>query len=238
MANNSIAAYRAQIGLFNINTSKNDSKIKNWVYILRSFSDIIFVLTFINFAFLIVSKYCALTMSKICLDGLFSTIFGENSRKFTSISHHFLEILIKKLLKNCVVFLVKFMQISSFVLNFNSSVFTKCSLRTLASIFSSPLLNFFFSIKIAKFLIMCGDVESNPGFTFMQWNCNSLPAHNFTRVTLIEAYNTLHNFDLIALSETALRPDHQNKPLEIKGYSIIRNDLPTGDTHGGVMIYQ
>ena len=84
---------------------------------------------------------------------------------------------------------------------------------------------------------MCGDVESNPGFTFMQWNCNYLPAHNFTRVTLIGAYNTLHNFDLIALSETALRPDHQNKPLEIKGYSIIRNDLPTGDTHGGVMIY-
>ena len=48
------------------------------------------------------------------------------------------------------------------------------------------LILMLFSIKMAKFLVHCGDIESNPGFEFMQWNCNSLPAHNLSRIPLIE----------------------------------------------------
>ena len=236
MANNSLAAYRAQIGLFLCNVSKNNSKIKNWVYVLRSLNDIILVLTFIFLTLLIVSRYLVVTMFKMCLNGLFSTIFEENSPK---LSNTFYAILIKFMTKNLMTNLLK---IKSCVPNFLKQISKSASKISVSAflsltILSAIILAFFFSIKIAKFLVNCGDIESNPGFTFMQWNCNSLPAHDYTRVSLIEAYNTLHNFDLIALSETALRPDHQNKPLEIKGYSIIRNDLPTGDTHGGVMIY-
>ena len=173
-------------------------------------------------------------MFKMCLNGLFSTIFEENSKlinTFYAILIKFTTNLMTNLLKikSCVPNFLK--QISKSASKISASAFLSLT------ILSAIILAFFFSIKIAKFLVNCGDIESNPGFTFMQWNCNSLPAHDYTRVSLIEAYNTLHNFDLIALSETALRPDHQNKPLEIKGYSIIRNDLPTGDTHGGVMIY-
>ena len=86
---------------------------------------------------------------------------------------------------------------------------------------------------------MGGDVEINPGdtFDFMQWNCNSLVAHQYSRIPLIEAYSSLHKLQIIALCKTALKPEHNNTDIEIDGYSIIRNDLPVGDSHGGVMIY-
>ena len=92
---------------------------------------------------------------------------------------------------------------------------------------------------MAKCLIICGDVEINPGdtFDFMQWNCNSLVAHQYSRIPLIEAYSSLHKLQIIALCETELKPEHNNTDIEIDGYSIIRNDLPVGDSHGGVMIY-
>ena len=101
------------------------------------------------------------------------------------------------------------------------------------------LICLIFSIKMAKCLIICGDVEINPGdtFDFMQWNCNSLVAHQYSRIPLIEAYSSLHKLQIIALCETALKPEHNNTDIEIDGYSIIRNDLPVGDSHGGVMIY-
>jgi len=62
-------------------------------------------------------------------------------------------------------------------------------------------------------------------------------AHNFARIGLIQSYNAIHNFNLIAITETALTTDVPNEKLEIPGYNILRNDLPTQDTHGGVMIY-
>ena len=105
----------------------------------------------------------------------------------------------------------------------------------------TSIICIYFSIKIQDLLYICGDIELNPGdyFTFMHWNCNSLPAHDFSRVSLIESYNSLHNFNLIALSETALKKNVDNKVIELPGYSIIRNDLPDDGVthHGGVMIY-
>ena len=54
-------------------------------------------------------------------------------------------------------------------------------------------------------LFVCGDVELNPGpkntrtsynFSRCNWNLNSLPAHDFSKLSLIEAYNTPHNFGM------------------------------------------
>ena len=46
-------------------------------------------------------------------------------------------------------------------------------------------------------LLLCGDVELNPGpkhktgekFTICQWNLNSIVAHNFAKLFLLKAYN-------------------------------------------------
>ena len=47
----------------------------------------------------------------------------------------------------------------------------------------------------------------------------------------------MHNFNLIAISESSLTPDIPDEQIEIPGYISLRNDLPTEDTHGGVLIY-
>ena len=71
----------------------------------------------------------------------------------------------------------------------------------------------------------------------MHWNLNSLPAHDFSRIPLIQAYNSIHNFHLIAITETALKDSIPNDKIDIPGYSPIRCDLPNNDSHGGVLIY-
>ena len=85
-------------------------------------------------------------------------------------------------------------------------------------------------------LLLCGDVEVNPGpkqntakkFSFCHWNLNSIAAHNFPKLLLLKTYNSIHKFDIIFLSETYLDsnilPDDSN--LEILGYNLVRSDHP------------
>ena len=53
-----------------------------------------------------------------------------------------------------------------------------------------------------------GNIESNPGplvnnfLKFFHWNLNSICARKTVKIPQIEAYGSLHKFDLIAISET------------------------------------
>ena len=59
-------------------------------------------------------------------------------------------------------------------------------------------------------IILSNDIHLNPGpdnknnFNFMAWNLNSLAKDNFKRVGLIEAHNSIFNYDLISICETSL----------------------------------
>ena len=59
-------------------------------------------------------------------------------------------------------------------------------------------------------IIFSNDVETNPGdfvnnfFTFSNWNLNSLAKDDFYRVKLLEAHNSIHNYDFISICETSL----------------------------------
>ena len=60
-------------------------------------------------------------------------------------------------------------------------------------------------------IILSNDVHINPGrqfqnnfFNFMAWNVNSLAKENFQRVHLIEAHNSIFNYDLLSICETSL----------------------------------
>ena len=55
-------------------------------------------------------------------------------------------------------------------------------------------------------IIISNDVHLNPGpqyqnnfFNFMSWNVNSIAKDNFQRVQLIEAHNSIFNYDLISI---------------------------------------
>ena len=57
---------------------------------------------------------------------------------------------------------------------------------------------------VFRTILLSGDVESNPGpetLDFCTWNLNSITAHDFLRVSLIEAYNSVYNYDLIGIVE-------------------------------------
>ena len=58
-------------------------------------------------------------------------------------------------------------------------------------------------------LILSGNVHENPGpidcnLKFFHWNLDSITARDNTKISLIEAYNSVFNYDLIAISDTRL----------------------------------
>ena len=56
---------------------------------------------------------------------------------------------------------------------------------------------------------------------------------------MLEAYNAIHNYDIICLSETFLNSSTSKDVPEIKlqGYELIRSDHPNDTKRGGVCIY-
>ena len=76
-------------------------------------------------------------------------------------------------------------------------------------------------------ILISNDIEQNPGpgyhsnfFNFMNWNLNSLATNNFARVQLIEAHNSLHNYDLISICETSLTDSMVPNVPELDGYTF------------------
>ena len=94
-------------------------------------------------------------------------------------------------------------------------------------------------------LVNSGDIETNPGprksspIKFCHWNLNVLAAHDHFKVTLIEAFITTHNFNILCLSETFLDStiDLNDENVNIDGYSILRADHPSNNKRRGVCIY-
>ena len=86
-------------------------------------------------------------------------------------------------------------------------------------------------------LMLCRDIKLNPGqrpysgqsFSICHWNLNSIAAHNFSKISLLRAYNAIHNYDIIYLSDTYINPDtlSNSDNLKIPGYELIRVDHPS-----------
>ena len=91
-------------------------------------------------------------------------------------------------------------------------------LSSVARLLLSSYYNIIFFLQICTFLpfirlalIISGDIESNPGpenlcnqnLSLCHWNLNGIAANNFIKISLLEAYNTIHNFDLICISDSA-----------------------------------
>ena len=75
--------------------------------------------------------------------------------------------------------------------------------------------------------------------SFYHWNINSFSGHNYAQVPLLQAFNTLHKFDLICLSETYLDSSisTEEKFLMIDGYKLLHADHPSYTKRDGVIIY-
>ena len=120
-------------------------------------------------------------------------------------------------------------------------------LTTVPSFFNLDILSLFtlYFFLISGLLLLCGDVESNPGpkvrqiLSVIHWNLNSLSVHDYIKLSSLQAFNTLHKFDLICISETFFDSSisSDNPSLALNGYRLIRSDHPNNIKRGGVCIY-
>ena len=90
-------------------------------------------------------------------------------------------------------------------------------------------------------IVISNDTERNPGdnnlFTFCNWNLNSLTKDNFGRLNLLEAHNSLFNYDIISLCETNLNDTIELPINPLNGFNSIYSHHPSGNKHGGVALF-
>ena len=94
-------------------------------------------------------------------------------------------------------------------------------------------------------LLKHGDVEINPEprkketrfFSCLHRNINSILAHN--KLTLLQAYNTIHQYDILCISETYLDSSISNDDttLSLPGYNFARSYHRDNVKRGGVCLY-
>ena len=75
--------------------------------------------------------------------------------------------------------------------------------------------------------------------TFCHWNLDGLRVHDSIKVSLLPAYITQHNYDIICSSETFLNSsiDSSNTRFSIDGYNLIISDHPCDSKRGSVYSY-
>ena len=91
-----------------------------------------------------------------------------------------------------------------------------------------------------------GDIEVNPepkkncstSFSFCHWKLNSLTAHNYVKLSSLQAYNSVYKHDVICLSETYLGNSvlSDESDLNFRGYKLVRTDHSRNIKRRGVCI--
>ena len=93
-----------------------------------------------------------------------------------------------------------------------------------------------------------GDIELNPGLKHEQgqslsiyhWNLNSIPAHNFQKLALLQGFISSNKVDILCLSKAFLNSDIScdDSNLQLPGFDFIRApDHPSNTKRGRVCIY-
>ena len=93
---------------------------------------------------------------------------------------------------------------------------------------------------VFRAILLSGDVETNPGpdtLSFCSWNLNSIIAHGFLRISILEAYNSVFSYDLIGIVETHIDSTVDEDKLALGGYRFIKNNHPQDIKRGGVGLY-
>ena len=95
-------------------------------------------------------------------------------------------------------------------------------------------------------IYLSNDISKNPDpephfqnnfLNFMTWNLNSLAKDNFHRVSLIAAYNSFFNYDLISVSETSLNDTVKLPEPLLKEYTFLPCNNPTNTRRGEVGLF-
>ena len=77
----------------------------------------------------------------------------------------------------------------------------------------------------------------NNFFNFMNWNLNSLTKDDFHRVDLIDAHNSIFNYDLISVCETNINDSIEIPDTLLNDYSFEHANHSSNRKHGGVGLF-
>ena len=93
-------------------------------------------------------------------------------------------------------------------------------------------------------LVLSNDIELNPGnefhdgfLSFCNWNLNSLSKNDFERISLLEAHNSIFDYDVLSLCQTSLNDQTVLLKKLIENYEFVSCNNPSGNKHGGVGIF-
>ena len=92
-------------------------------------------------------------------------------------------------------------------------------------------------------ILLSNDVEKNPGdfkngfFNFCNWNFNSLTKDNFQRSKILEAHDSIFDYDLISLCETNLNNSVVLPNDLIEMFTFLSCDSQTNGRHRGVGLF-
>ena len=155
--------------------------------------------------------------------------------------------------ESVVNILLKFRKIVSRTIFSILSIYTYCIALTPATCILSLMIFqvwcHSFTIHVPPWLptiliLLSNDIHLNPGphsqnsfFNFMLWNLNSLAKDNFQRIRLIEAHNSLFNYDLISICETSLNDSVELPETLINDYTFVPDNNPANVRHGGVGLF-
>ena len=101
----------------------------------------------------------------------------------------------------------------------------------------------------ALLILLSYDIHPNPGpqhissefsngfLSFCNWNLNTLSINNFSRVSLLEAHNSIFKYDIISLCETSLNEETTVPEGILPGYQYHPLNHPDGRKNGGVGIF-
>ena len=133
------------------------------------------------------------------------------------------------LLKPCAIFVLFFIKSLSLKANKlrgvnNVKVLKLFKISLYLQLLSFLLYHLISSDFIKSNLVRSGNVHENPGpndcnLKFFHWNFDSLTARNNTKISLIEAYDSVFNYDLIAVSDTRLNQSIDSEDIRIEGFS-------------------
>ena len=145
-----------------------------------------------------------------------------------------------------VLFCILLRKCSLIWITFYAKLRLGTSRRAISSLFYVFILIYYLR-WCSSLILLSGDIKTNPGptpssgqcFSICHWNLNSITAHNFAKLSLLTAYNLVHSFDIICLSETYLNSETppNDTRLELPGYNLFRSDHPSNNKRGGVCVY-
>ena len=74
-------------------------------------------------------------------------------------------------------------------------------------------------------------------FSTLSCNVNSIAKNDFQRVPLIEAHNSIFNYDLISICETSLNDSIKLPDILLNDYTFVHSKNPINTRHGRVGLF-